>query len=146
MKKLLKSAAIIVLATTLNSCSQEDKTNHEMLNQQEEIFAAKTFEILELLTSEYFPQEDVKFIVYKDNDGFLSAKYEVVGETKKEIEMGSFVGKQSFDDNGTNCKGKWSCGRAIYKCLENGKDALISVGKCKTSYANEYCVTCQDPK
>ena len=39
--------------------------------------------------------------------------------------MGSFVKIQSRDGNeGTTCDSKWSCGKAIYNCLENDQDAL----------------------
>ena len=78
MKNLLRLTIIMLFAIALNSCSQEDKTNHEILDEQQEVFAASTFEIFEVLTSEYLPKEDVKFMVFKDNDGFLSAKYEIV--------------------------------------------------------------------
>jgi len=58
--------------------------------------------------------------------------------------MGSFVKIQSRDGNeGTTCDSKWSCGKAIYNCLENDQDALISEGECA---GVQYCVTCQDPQ
>jgi len=58
--------------------------------------------------------------------------------------MGSFAkSKVSAKDVGTECDGKWSCGKAMYNCLENGKDALISEDACA---GVTYCVTCQDSK
>lgn len=123
---------------------QNDKQERNLQNTNEELFASKTIEIFEELTTSYFPKEDVKLIVFKDKMGYLTAKYELVGQSKREVQMGSFVSRSANDD-GTTCDGKWSCGKAIYKCLENGQDALISVGASDTSYT-EYCVKCQDPE
>lgn len=123
------------------SCETENtKVNEQRLNSDE--FAVKTFEIYEEVTSLNIPKEDLKFSVFKDQNSHLTAKFEVIGKTKKEIEMGSFVQSKS-DDGGTTCDGKFSCGKAIYNCLENGKDALISNVAC---FSAKYCVTCQEPK
>ena len=74
----------------------------------------------------------------------VTTKFELTGQTKKELQMGSFVKIQSRDGNeGTTCDSKWSCGKAIYNCLENDQDALISEGECA---GVQYCVTCQDPQ
>lgn len=134
----------IFLSLVLSSCNQDDIQERNLKNTNEELFASKTIEIFEALTTSYFPKEDVRFVVFKNNSGLLTAKYTLVGQSKREVQMGSFVNK-NVNDEGTTCDGKWSCGKAIYKCLENGKDALISVGACKTE-AKEYCVTCQDSK
>lgn len=146
MKQLSKIAFAIILSFTLSNCSKDEiNTEKNILKSNQEMFASKTIEIFEELTTEYFPKEDVKFVVYKDKNGFLIAKYELTGKTKKEVQMGSFAKRTTGDDDGTTCDGKRSCGKAIYKCLENDKDALISIGACETSYT-EYCVKCQDPK
>ena len=140
MKNLLKLTFIILLSMSFTACSNEDieQTKEEL--SVEEVFAQKTFEIYEAVSSGNIPKTDIKYKVYKDSDGFLTAKYELTGRTKSEIQMGSFAKNTSFSD-GTTCDGKWSCGKAIYDCLENGKDALISEGACIS-----YCVTCQDPE
>ncbi len=107
----------------------------------EEVFALKTFEIYEELSTKDIPIEDIKYRVFKDSNGFLTAKFELTEQAKKELQMGSFVKIQSRDGNeGTTCDSKWSCGKAIYNCLENDQDALISEGEC----AGLQCyVTCQ---
>jgi len=141
MKNLFKITAVLFLSLTIFSCSQE-KTNQEDVSQNtEEVFAMKTFEIYEGLSTKDIPKEDIKYSVYKDLNGFLTAKYELTGQTKKEVQMGSFVSTQARGGEGTTCDGKWSCGKAIFQCLENGQDALISEGACVS-----YCVTCQDPE
>jgi len=144
MKNLFKTVFAILLSLMFLACKKENSTiENDVQNTSQEIFASKTIEIFEELTTTYFPKEDVKFIVFKDTNGFLKAKYELIGQSKREVEMGSFVSRSANDD-GTTCDGKWSCGKAIYECLENGKDALISVGACELSA--EYCVKCQEPK
>lgn len=144
MKYLSKIAFAIVLSLTFFSCNDNDSSvDNDTLNSSQEMFASKTIEIFEELTTTYFPKKDVKFVVYKDKNGFLTAKYELTGKTKEEVQMGSFVKTQSRSVDGTTCDGKWSCGKAIYKCLEGGKDALISVGACVSA---KYCVKCQNPE
>jgi hypothetical protein len=144
MKYLSKIVFIIFLSTLLLSCSQNEGNKEENIqNINQEKFALKTIEIFEELTTTYFPKEDVQFVVVKDENGLLTAEYELTGKTKKEVQMGSFVKRSSGDDDGTTCDGKWSCGKAIYRCLENDRKALISVGACEASYT-EYCVKCQD--
>jgi len=138
MKNLLKLTFVILLSISFTACSNEDTEQTKEELSAEEVFAQKTFEIYEAVSSENIPKTDIKYNVYKDSDGFLTAKYELTGKTKSEIQMGSFAKTQSFSD-GTTCDGKWSCGKAIYGCLENGQDALISEGAC-TGYT-EYCVT-----
>ncbi|WP_298779565.1 hypothetical protein [uncultured Polaribacter sp.] len=145
MKHISKIAFAIILSLTFFACNESDtNTGEDIQNTSQEIFASKTIEIFEELTTEYFPKEDVNFVVYKDKNGFLMAKYELIGTTKKEVQMGSFAKTERRGDGGTTCEGKWSCGKAIYKCLENDQDALISEGACTGRTA--YCVTCQDPK
>jgi len=144
MKNLSKMTHAVVLSLIFFACNESNhKIENETLNSSiQETFASKTIEIFEELTTTYFPKEDVKYLVYKDSNGFLTAKYELTGKTKEQVQMGSFVKRESRTNDGTTCDGRWSCGKAIYKCLENGQDALISVGACELSA--QYCVTCQD--
>jgi hypothetical protein len=144
MKKLFKIITVLFIGLIIYSCSEEESQNDVSQNTKEELFAKKTFEIYEELSTNNIPKKDLKYCVYKDANGFLNAKYEVIGQTKKEIQMGSFVNSQvSARGGGTECDGKWSCGKAIYDCLENDQDALISEGACT---GVTYCVTCQDPE
>lgn len=145
MKNLSKIVFTIILGLTFFACNKSNtNTGNEIQLTSQEIFASKTIEIFEELTTNHFPKEDVKLFVYKDSNGFLTAKYKLSGKTKEEVQMGSFEKRQSEGDDRTNCDGKWSCGKAIYKCLEDGKDALISVGACELSA--QYCVECKNPE
>ncbi len=144
MKALVFKFPLLVLSLlVMLSCADE---NDEISDQKSntEKFAMKTFEVYEAVSSKRIPQEDIIYKVLEDQNGRLTARFKVIGESKKAIQMGSFVAGKSLNDGGTTCDGKWSCGKAIYECLENGQDALISEGAC-TSVSQEYCVTCQDP-
>jgi hypothetical protein len=144
MKYLSKIVFTVFLSTLVVSCNQnEENKENDIQNMNQEEFASNTIEIFEELTTTYFPKEDVKFVVFKDENDFLTAEYELTGKTKKEVQMGSFVKRTSGDDDGTTCYGKWSCGQAVYKCLENERKALISIGACEIS-STEYCVKCKD--
>ena len=146
MKNLLKITFALFLFLLCTDCSNSEETNQKDISKftDEEVFALKTFEIYEELSTKDIPIEDIKYRVFKDSNGFLTAKFELTGQTKKELQMGSFVKIQSRDGNeGTTCDSKWSCGKAIYNCLENDQDALISEGECA---GVQYCVTCQDPQ
>ena len=143
MKNLLNITTVLFLGLIMFSCSEKQSQNDISQKTEEELFAIKTFEFYEELLTKDIPAEDIKYRVYKDANGFLTAKYKLTGQTKKKIQMGSFVKTQArVDEEGTTCNGKWSCAKAIYNCLENDLDALISEGAC---IDDQYCVTCQDP-
>lgn len=142
MKTLSKIVFTVFLSTFLLSCSQNDEnTGGDIQNRNQEAFAFKTFEILEELKTTSFAKEDIKLTVFKNKNGFLTAKYELTGKTKEDVEMGYFAKNKSQNEDGTDSDGKWSCGKAINNCLKN---AFISIGACENSVT--YCVTCQDPK
>ena len=140
MRVLFKLLCISTLLLGMISCENES-SEMQVQNLSPDEFATKTFEIFQDVSSRGIPKEDIRYSLFKDKDGFLNAKFEVVGETKKEIETGSFVQNETMVDDGTTCDGKWSCGKAINSCLKNGQAALITIGAC---VSQEYCVTCQD--
>lgn len=106
-------------------------------------FVSESFEIMDAVTAPALPKEDVQFSIFEDENGFLVALYELTGKSKQYVQMGSFVGKQSFndDDEGKACDGKFPCGRAIFACLQDGRDALVSNVPCESA-SDQYCVTC----
>jgi hypothetical protein len=72
-----------------------------------------------------------------------SATFRLRGETKKAIELGSFVERQGTNQrDGTTCHNRFECGQEIKECLDNGDDAVISNGACEDS---AWCVTCIEP-
>jgi hypothetical protein len=148
-KAIIKTTFSVLFSLLLFSCNEnqtiESDSEETILETPEKLFAIKTFEIFEVLTTEDIPATDLKVVIVKDEKGFLNAKFSLIGESLEKVHLGSFV-KESLnkpEDGGTTCDSKWSCGKAIYKCLEKGKDALISAGACRSA---SYCVTCQKPK
>ncbi|MCF6264688.1 MAG: hypothetical protein L3J24_14030 [Xanthomonadales bacterium] len=107
-------------------------------------FASENLGIVNAVTAPALPKEDVQFTIFEDENGFLVALYELTGKSKQYVQMGSFAGTQSFnddDDKGKTCKGKFACGRLVFACLQDGRQALVSNGPCPSA-SNEYCVTC----
>lgn len=109
-------------------------------------FTSENLGIMNAVTAPALPKEDVQFTIVEDENGFLVALYELTGKSKQYVQMGSFAGTQSFnddddDDKGKTCKGKFACGRLVYACLEDGREALVSNGPCDSA-SNEYCVIC----
>lgn len=89
MTHLEKLMLIIALNLAFIGCNKDDQDNDTKPTKQE-IFISSTFDIFDNLTTTYFPKDDVTFRIFKDENGFLTAKYELRGKTKKEIQKGSF--------------------------------------------------------
>lgn len=146
MKNLFKATFAFIVGFAMLSCDGDNSNEENIQSINQKSFSTNAVTILEELTEQYLPKGDVKLVVFKDENGVLTAKYELTGETKKYAEMGSFVGMgnrtlQRISSAGTTCSGKISCGRAIYRCLKKGTAALIRKGAC---YSGKYCVTCLD--
>ena len=139
-KNFIKIFLLLLISV---SCSQEDATiDNSNIVSIDEKFAMKNVEILDEL-GHYFPKEDITFTISKDEEGKLFSIYKLIGQTKDEIDLGSFA-KRKFkrnDEGGTTCDGKWSCGRLLYQCLSNGDSGMISNGGCDGSN-DGYCVVC----
>lgn len=88
--------------------------------------------------SDSYPKGDILLNVGQNTDGSQTALYQLTGETKELVQLGSFAARVVED--GTECNGGLSCAKAIKECLDNNLDALISNGACAT-----YCVKCQEP-
>lgn len=131
MKNLIYFFAIFFLC----SCNQN---TDESIDQ--ELFIDNALDILETL-KEYYPPEDINLLFSTiDTNGFQTATFSLIGETKETIQLGSFaVNSTKIKTDGTTCTNKWDCGREIKKCLDNGEDALISNGACENS---AWCVEC----
>ncbi|MCF6288579.1 MAG: hypothetical protein L3J53_05005 [Proteobacteria bacterium] len=119
----------------------DNKSNSPLNNTQ---FITTSFEAFEVLSTFSFPVEDLTAEVYKDDNGNLATRYELIGKSLEAVQLGMFA-----DNNinlskvgGTTCSGRISCGRAIKECLDSGRPALITIGPC-VSAGQEYCVTCQ---
>jgi len=135
---------LLMLSLVILSCDHQEDSLSTPSKIVQENFAIKNVEILNEL-GEYFPKEDLVFTINKDKEGKLFAIYKLVGQTRDEIDLGSFA-KRKFeknDDGGTTCDGKWSCGRLLYQCLSNGGRAMISNGGCgDNGNPDHYCVVC----
>jgi|TARA_Y100000385_G_C13004215_1_gene598674 hypothetical protein len=85
MKNLLKITFALFLFLLCTDCSNSEETNQKDISKltDEEVFALKTFEIYEELSTKDIPIEDIKYRVFKDSNGFLTAKFELTGQTKK---------------------------------------------------------------
>jgi hypothetical protein len=144
-RTVLKFFNIAMFSLLLFSCKDnqtiETQPQQNIEETPEILFAKKTFEIFEILTNEDIPPQDLKFVISKDENGFLKARFSLIGESLEQIKFGSFVKKDFPKTDGTTCDSKWKCGKAIYKCLQNGDDALISAGAC-AQLTKSYCVTC----
>ena len=149
-RTVFKIFIIAMLNLLLFSCKDnqtiENQPQQKIEETPETLFATKAFEIFEVLTTEDIPPQDLKFVISKNENGFLKARFSLIGESLEQIKLGSFVKKDfpKTEDDGVTCDSKWKCGREIYKCLQNGDDALISAGAC-TQLADSYCVTCVNP-
>jgi hypothetical protein len=147
-RTVLKFFNIAMFSLLLFSCKDnqtiETQPQQNIEETPEILFAKKTFEIFEILTNEDIPPQDLKFVISKDENGFLKARFSLIGESLEQIKFGSFVKKDFPKTDGTTCDSKWKCGKEIYKCLQNGDDALISAGAC-AQLAKSYCVTCVTP-
>ncbi|CAI8426796.1 MAG: Uncharacterised protein [Flavobacterium sp. SCGC AAA160-P02] len=137
------SFMILIVLFITYSCSQEESVS-QTIAETKVNFAAKSVEILDEL-AEYFPKEDLVSTISKDKEGRLFAIYKLIGQTRDEIDLGSFA-KREFkrnDGEGTTCDGKWSCGRLLYQCLANGDIGMISNGGCgENGNPDHYCVVC----
>jgi hypothetical protein len=147
-RTVLEFFIIAMFSLLLFSCKDnqtiETQPQQNIEETPEILFAKKTFEIFEILTNEDIPPQDLKFVISKDENGFLKARFSLIGESLEQIKFGSFVKKDFPKTDGTTCDSKWKCGKEIYKCLQNGDDALISAGAC-AQLAKSYCVTCVTP-
>lgn len=138
-------ASVLMLSfLVLTSCSKEESDS--TVDSPKMKFLTKNYETLEEL-GKTFPKEDLQ-VVFSETENGMEALYSLKGKSADDVKLGMFAAKSDLSDKGgTDCNGPYSCGRALNKCLENGKDGLISNGKCPTtSFADSYCVTCQDPK
>tara|TARA_B110001450_G_C17649554_1_gene492671 strand:- start:440 stop:865 length:426 start_codon:yes stop_codon:yes gene_type:complete len=107
------------------------------------LFAMKTFEILEsFITTNKIPSEDITATISIDENGYFNSRFSLKGKTLEQVKLGNFVAKSLIKD--VECSSKWTCGKAIFACLENGDDALISEGACASS--KTYCITCVKKK
>jgi len=141
-KNLIK---VFLLLLVSMSCSQEKATiDSSTIISKDEKFTIKNVEILDQL-AEYFPKKDIVFTVSKDKKGKLFAIYKLIGQTRDEIDLGSFA-KRKFERNdggGTTCDSRWSCGKLSYQCLSNGDSGMISNGGCgENGNPEDYCVVC----
>lgn len=140
MKYLLKNIMIILLALTIFSCSQEEDSLNSLENQsfQYETFFKKVSS-MNLKTS----QENVIYIDYKWDATKKTIEY--LNSEEKEPDFfileseKSIAARMAADDyqvdcdrGGTgsdnwseDCDGKWSCGKLIAKCLDEGGCATI---------------------
>ena len=130
----MKFLPLIALTFFLISCSEEN-----INADPPEDLSVLSMEILGNLSDTY-PAEDIVLKVAANPVGKVSALFQLTGESKENAQLGLFAGRLANDD-GTDCNNALSCGKAIKKCLDDGKDALISSGACAV-----YCVTCQDPE
>lgn len=135
MFKMNLSYVFVLALVLFTSCKEETP---EL--QQDSSFAEMSVEILATL-SETYPSEDLTMTMSINNDGNEQAVYSLIGESQKYAQLGTFVRllEPNSENEGTDCTGGVSCGKAINECLDGGRDALISKGACAT-----YCVTCQD--
>lgn len=132
---------LLMLSLLILSCDNQEDSLSSSSKINQENFAIKNVEILNDLGN-YFPKEDITFTISKDQEGKLFAIYKLIGQTRDEIDLGSFA-KMEFernDDGGTTCDSKWSCGRLLYQCLSNGDRGIISNGGCDGG--DGYCVVC----
>lgn len=131
--KMNLSFVVLSILVIFSSCD-----NESIDSQQEVSFAELSMEILENLSSTY-SATDLTMSISRNSDNSEQAIFGLVGESKKAAQLGLFAARNIND--GTECNGSVSCGKAIKNCLDNGQDALISNGSCAT-----YCVTCQESK
>ncbi|MFT5916163.1 MAG: hypothetical protein ACJAWV_000619 [Flammeovirgaceae bacterium] len=89
--------------------------------------------------SGYYPEGDVIMKMESNKLGEERAVIELTGKSKEYVEWGSFVGNERTSaDDGTDCDGAMSCGKALKKCLDGGLKGVIANGLCAS-----YCVTCE---
>jgi hypothetical protein len=141
MKNVLKTVFVLIISLSLFNCNdnKEIVVAPAVSETSANLFALKTFEILEsLITTNKIPSEDITATISIDENGYFNSKFSLKGKTLEQVELGNFVAKSLMKD--VECSSKWTCGKAIYACLENGDDALISEGACGSS--RTYCVTC----
>ena len=151
-KTVLETFIILMLSLLLLFSCKDNQTIENNLQESitetpEILFTTKTIEIFEVLTTKDIPPKDLNFVISKNGNGFLTARFSLIGESLEQVKLGSFVKKDFNQTNvdGITCDSKWKCGKAIYKCLQNGDDALIYAGACK-QLSSSYCVTCVTPK
>ena len=125
MRILFKSLYLLTLSVMIISCGNESSGVQDQ-SLTSDGFATKTFDTYQDVSTKEITKEDIRYSVFKEKDGFLNAKFEVIVDTKEEIEMDSFVQNETIDDDSNNRDGKWFCENEINKCLKNGQDALIS--------------------
>lgn len=143
MRTKIKHLAFLALALlTVTSCSREETTEVEAVSKQ--AFINENLETLEEL-GKFFPKEDIDLVFTQGENG-SEALYSLKGKTAEAVGFGIFAAKEHPGQIGANCDGSFSCGTELQKCLQAGKDGLISNGKCTGIAAHDYCVTCQTPK
>jgi|SaaInlStandDraft_1057018.scaffolds.fasta_scaffold43334_2 hypothetical protein len=141
MKNILKTVLALIFSLSLFNCNDNKEIEETPVVSETpaNLFAMNTFETLEsFVSSNNIPSEDITATISIDENGFFNSKFSLKGKTLEQVELGDFVSKSSMMD--VECSNKWSCGKAIYGCLENGDDAMISEGACGAG--KTYCVTC----
>ena len=131
--KMNLSILAVFTIVILSSCNDD---NNDI--QKEISFTEFSMEIRESLSATY-PTDDLIMSVSRNDNGSEQTIFGLKGEIKKAAQLGLFAARNAND--GTECNGTVSCGKAIKKCLDNGQDAVISNDNCAT-----YCVTCQEPQ
>ena len=100
-RTVLEFFIIAMFSLLLFSCKDnqtiETQPQQNIEETPEILFAKKTFEIFEILTNEDIPPQDLKFVISKDENGFLKARFSLIGESLEQIKFGSFV-KKDFHD------------------------------------------------
>ena len=86
---------LLMLSLVILSCDHQEDSLSTPSKIVQENFAIKNVEILNEL-GEYFPKEDLVFTINKDKEGKLFAIYKLVGQTRDEIDLGSFA-KRKFE-------------------------------------------------
>ena len=85
MKTLVKLSCLFSLPVVLFSCEGLPTTMDNQKVIQEE-FTTKTFGIQKEVTSKKKTKKGTKYKVFKDEDGILNARFQVIGNTKRAME------------------------------------------------------------
>jgi len=158
----MKYITLLLLTLSLSVSADKELIDEGQTENLNELgFMLKSYELVDVMTKPNIPTfsaEDVVVKTYLDENGILTTRYSLTGESKEIIGLGSFAANKSDNDNGTDCDGSWSCGIAIKSCLDNGKEGSITPGQCSsgnggigddngtsTGLGNEgFCVKCFD--
>lgn len=135
----MKNSILLIVTFCLCSCLQNRVDEPGI----QDPFVEKTLAIFEEL-SEYYPPKDIVMLLSEvDTEGYQTVTFRLRGETKKAIELGSFVERRVTNQrDGTTCHNRFECGREIKECLDNGVNVVISNGAFEDS---AWCVTCIEP-